>query len=179
MATKRFGATTAQPVEIAHETAHAAVAATTKGFDQTVAALKNGVTGAVAGFEKTQAEVKANMEKAMKTAEEFMSFGQGNVEAVLKSGQIWAEGVQEFGKTFAATAQAQLEQTMNTWKALAGVKSLKEAMELQTNLARNSVETVVTESGKLTDASMKLAEQALAPITARVTLAVEKFGRTA
>jgi hypothetical protein len=30
-----------------------------------------------------------------------------------------------------------------------------------------------------TDASVKLAEQAMAPITARVTLAVEKFGRVA
>jgi phasin family protein len=179
MATKRYGAVPAQTAEIAQETRQAATAAATKGFDETVAALKNGVSGAVAGFEKTQAEMKTNMEKAMKTAEEFMSFGQGNVEAVLKSGQIWAEGVQEFGRTFAATAQAQLEQTMNTWKALAGVKSLKEAVELQANLARSSVETAVAESGKLTDASMKLAEQAFAPITARVTLAVEKFGRTA
>ena len=176
MASKKFGAVPAQVVESGQETV---VTAATKGFDTTVAALKNGVSGAVAGFEKTQAEMKANMEKAMKTAEEFMSFGQGNVEAVLKSGQIWTEGVQEFGKTFAATAQAQLDQTMNTWKALAGVKSLKEALELQANLARSSVETVVAETGKLTDASMKLAEQAFAPITARVTLAVEKFGRSA
>jgi hypothetical protein len=30
----------------------------------------------------------------------------------------------------------------------------------------------------MTDASLKLAEQTLAPITARVTLVVEKFGRT-
>jgi phasin family protein len=177
--TVKYGATPAKAAAVAQQTRQAAVAATTKGFDQTVAALKDGVSGAVAGFEKTQAEVKANMEKAMKTAEEFISFGQGNVEAVLKSGQIWAEGVQEFGKTFAATAQAQLDHTMNTWKALTGVKSLKEAIDLQADLARNSVETVVAETGKLTDASMKLAEQALAPITARVTLAVEKFGRAA
>jgi len=178
MATRKYRTAPAKPAAVAQQTRQAAVAAT-KGFDQTVAALKNGVSGAAAGFEKTQAEVKANMEKAMKTAEEFMSFGQGNVEAVLKSGQIWAEGVQEFGKTFAATAQAQLEQSMNTWKALAGVKSLKEVLDLQTNLARGAVEAAVAETGKLTDASMKLAEQALAPITARVTLAVEKFGRAA
>jgi phasin family protein len=179
MATRKYRTVRAKPAAVAQQTRQAAVAATTKGFDHTVAALKDGVSGAVAGFEKTQAEVKANMEKAMKTAEEFMSFGQGNVEAVLKSGQIWAEGVQEFSKTFAATAQAQLDQTMNTWKALAGVKSLKEAIDLQADLARSSVEKAVAETGKLTDASMKLAEQALAPITARVTLAVEKFGRAA
>jgi hypothetical protein len=37
----------------------------------------------------------------------------------------------------------------------------------------------MTESGKLTDASMKLTEQALAPLTARFSLAMEKFGKPA
>ena len=46
-------------------------------------------------------------------------------------------------------------------------------------MARASMETAMAETGKLTDASVKLTEQALAPITARVTLAVEKFGRVA
>ncbi len=117
-----------------------------------------------AQFDKTQAEVKANMEKAMKTAEEFVSFGQGNLEAFAKSSQIWATGVQDLGKHVAANAQAQLEQTIATFKALAGVKSLKEAIDLQSSLARASVEKAVAETGKLTDASLKLAEQAIAPI---------------
>jgi phasin family protein len=161
------------------DTANVAQEAAKQGFEQTVAVLKDGMSGAVAGMEKTQAEVKANMDKAMKTAEEFVSFGQGNVEAAVKSGQIWAAGIQDLSKTFAATAQARMEQTVATWKAMAGVKSLKEAIDLQTNLARTSVEAAMTETGKLTDASMKLAEQTFAPISARVSLAVEKFGRAA
>ena len=72
-----------------------------------------------------------------------------------------------------------MDQTVATVKALAGVKSLKEAVDLQSSLARASLEKAVAETGKLTDASLKLAEQTLAPITARVTLAVEKFGRAA
>jgi phasin family protein len=107
----------------------------------------------------------------------MVSFSQGNFEAMMKAGQIWAAGMQDLQKTFAATAQAQVEAAMGTMKALSGVKSLKEAMDLQASLARASLETAVSESGKLTDASMKLAEQTMAPITARVTLAVEKFAR--
>lgn len=108
-----------------------------------------------------------------------MSFGQGNFEAFVKSGQIWAAGVQDLSKAMAATAQAQMDAAMSTFKALAGVKSLKDAVELQTSATRSSVETVMAETGKLTDASMKLAEQAMAPLAARVTLAAEKFGRAA
>ncbi len=163
--------------------AKVAEAAVSDGVEEAVeassAAMDNGISGVVAGFEKTQTEVKANMDKAMKTAEQMVSFGQGNMEAFMKSSQIWAAGVQDLGKSFAATAQAQLDQTMSTWKAMAGVKSLKEAIDLQSSLARSSIETAMAQTGQLTDASIKLAEQALAPITARVTLAVEKFGRAA
>ena len=115
----------------------------------------------------------------MKTAEDFVSFGQGNVEAFVKASQIWATGVQDLTKAFAATAQEQMDSNMAIFKALAGVKSVKEAIDLQTTLARTSMEKAVTETSKITDASMKLTEQAMAPITARVTRALEKVGRAA
>jgi phasin family protein len=155
-----------------NETAAATEAAVTSEIGHAAAAQKALVAS-------TQDEVKTKMEKAMKTAEEFVSFGQGNIEAFVKASQIWAAGVQDLGKQFAATAQAQMDQTVATMKALAGVKSVKEALDLQSSLARASVEKVMAETGKLTDASLKLTEQAMAPITARVTLAMEKFGRTA
>lgn len=132
---------------------------------------------ATAQFDKATTEATANMEKAMKTAEEMVTFGQGNLEALVKSSQIWAAGVQDLGKQVAASAQAQVDQTMATLKALAGVKSLKDALDLQSTLARSSVEKAVAETSKLTDASLKLAEQTLAPITARLSLAAERFVR--
>jgi len=159
-----------------HETA----ASTAKqGFEQTVTGLKDGMAQAAAGFETTQAKMKEGVEKAMKTAEEFVAFGQGNLEAFVKSGQIWAAGVQDLQKQIAATAQASFEETVATLKAMASAKSLKDAFDLQSTLARGAIEKTLAESGKLTDASMKLTEQALAPITARVTLAVEKFAKAA
>jgi phasin family protein len=150
-----------------------------KGIEHTVSALKDGMAQAAAGFEKTQARVKEGMEKAMKTAEEFVAFGQGNLEAMMKAGQIWAAGMQDIGKQVAATAQGSMEETMATVKALATVKSLKDAIDLQTGFARTTIEKTLAESGKLTDASIKLTEQTLAPITARVSMAVEKFAKPA
>lgn len=144
---------------------------------RTPEAFSAATPAAASQFGNATSEVKANMDKAMKTAEELVTFGQGNFEALVKSGQIWATGMQDLSKQVAASAQAQMDQTMATLKALAGVKSLKEAIELQSTLARSSVEKAVAETGKLTDASMKLAEQTMAPITARVSLAVERFGR--
>ncbi len=117
------------------------------------------------------------MEKVMKTTEEFFAFGQGNFEAVVKAGQIWATGLQDLSKQMAADAQANLDETMAAFKAMSGVKTLKDAIDMQTGFARSTFEKSMTETGKLTDASLKLAEQAMAPITARVTTAMDTFGK--
>jgi hypothetical protein len=54
---------------------------------------------------------------------------------------------------------------------------MKDAIDLQANLARTAIEKTLTESGRITESSIKLTEQVLAPLTARVTLAVEKFAK--
>lgn len=115
------------------------------------------------------------LDSLTKTTEQITSFSQGNVEAIMRSGQVWAAGCQAMSKTMAAAAQAHLSQTMTNWKALISVRSLKEAMDLRANVTHTSFETTFAETRKFTDASMRLAEQTMAPITERITLAVEKF----
>jgi phasin family protein len=156
-----------------------AEAETTKSIETTVTNLKARIEKTTAGFEATQAKMKEGVEKVMKTAEELVAFNQGNLEAIVKSGQIWATGMQDLSKHIAAAAQASMDESMSAFKALTGVKSLKDAFELQSSFARAALEKSLTESGKLTDASFKLTEQALAPITARVNVAVEKFAKAA
>ena len=148
-------------------------------IDATVSDLKEGIAKATAGFEATQTKMKEGMEKAMKTAEELVAFNQGNVEAVVKSSQIWAAGVQDLSKHYGCRRAGLPGPGMAAFKALTSVKSLKDAIELQSSFARSALEKSMAKSGKLTDASFKLTEQALAPITARVTVAVEKFAKAA
>ena len=128
-------------------------------------------------FATTQADMTQGMQDAMKTAEDFLAFGQGNLDAFMKSSQIWAAGMQDLSKQVAAMAQASFGETIATFQSLAAVKSPKDALDIQANLARTSFEKAAAETGKITDASMKLAEQAMAPITARLNLAAEKFAK--
>jgi phasin family protein len=153
--------------------------ATKPTIEATVTSIKDGVAKATAGFEATQAKMKEGVEKAMKTAEELVAFNQGNLEAMMKCGQIWTSGMQDLSKHFAAAAQASLDDGMTALKAVTSAKSLKDAFEAQSTYARAALEKSLAESGKLTDASFKLTEQALAPITARVSVAVEKFAKAA
>ena len=149
---------------------------TTNGFEKTVTSVKDGMENAARGFEVQQAKMREGMAKAMKTTEDLVAFGQGNVEAFVKAGQIYASGLQGLSRHLAASAQASVEETVATAKALSGAKSMKEAVDLQSGFARSMMEKTVAETGRITEASLKLTEQAIAPITARVALAVEKFG---
>lgn len=161
------------------ETAPSAEIVAEKTIEVTVPAITAEAPKTASGIGATQEKVTQGMEKAMKTAEDFVAFSQGNVEAMMKSGQIWVTGVQDLSKHVAAAAQASMEESLSTFKAMTSVKSLKEVFDLQTAFARAALEKTVSESSKLTDASFRLTEQTLAPITARVTVAVEKFSKTA
>ena len=115
----------------------------------------------------------------MNTAKDLVSFSQGNVEAYVRSSQILATGVQDMGKQVAATAQSSLEEMMATFRAMAGVRSIKDAMDMQATLARMTVEKAMAQTTQVTETSLKLAEQAIAPLADRMTLAVESFGKAA
>ena len=146
-------------------------------IDRTMSGLKDGVASATAGLEQAQATMRDGMQKVMRTAEQMFAFTQGNVEALTRSSQILASGMQDMGQSVAATARASVDDTMNTFKALAAVKSVKEAMELQTGLLRAMVERGVSQTSQMTESTVKLSEQAIAPIAARLSLAAETFSR--
>ncbi len=143
--------------------------------EKTVEGIKQGAATATAGMEQAQVQVKDGMQRVDEDRRADEPFSQGNMEALMKSHQILATGLTDLSRMFAASAKASLDETMSTFKAMTSVKSVKEAFELQSSFAKSSLEKAMAESGKMTEQSMKLAEQAFAPISARVNAAVETF----
>jgi phasin family protein len=155
-----------------------AVSATITATADTAAAVTSEVVETASSIEPKQ-PMTQGIKRMMKTTEDFVAFGQANLEAFVKSGQIWSAGVQELTKQIASSAKASFDDSVSTFKAMSTAKSVKEAMDLQSSFAKAALEKAMAESNKLTDASIKLTEQTLAPITARVTVAVETFGKAA
>ena len=116
---------------------------------------------------------------ATKSTEQFVAFSKGNLEAMTLSSQIWAAGVKDLAEKTTATMQASFQETMAAFKTLTSVKSLKEAIDLQSGMARTAMEKTMSAHSSLTEASLKLSEQAMAPLAARVTYAVETFSKAA
>jgi phasin family protein len=136
------------------------------------------------GANTARATMETNMDQATKAAEGFFKaaeeaaeFGRGNIEAFTKATQTLTMGMQDLGKQYFAMSQALTDHAMESAKALAAVKSLKEATDIQSAFAKASMERAMSEAAKLQEATLRLVEQAGAPLTARMTLAVEKISK--
>lgn len=136
------------------------------------------------GVEQAQAAFKAQIDEATKQAaaaqkgfEQAIELGKGNVEALIKSSTIFAEGIQELAKAALAVNQAAFEEGIANARALASVKSVREAVELQTGFAKTVFEKFVAETSKLSEQGTKLAERAFAPVAERVNVTVASFGK--
>ena len=128
-------------------------------------------------MENTMQQANKAAETFLKAAEDAAEFGRGNVEALTRATQIYVAGVQDLGRQTFALVQGLTDQAIEGAKALSTVKSLQEAATVQSNYARAVFEKSVTESAKLSEAALKLAEQTFAPLSARFTLAAERLTR--
>lgn len=150
----------------------------------TATVVETAAEAAQNGFEQAQTAFKAQIDEAAKHAaaaqkgfEQVIELGKGNVEALIKSSTIWAEGVQELAKAALAANQAAFEEGIANVRALAGVKSVREAFELQTGFAKAAFEKFVAETTKLSEQGTKLAERAFAPVAERVNVTVASFAK--
>jgi phasin family protein len=128
-------------------------------------------------FEKAssqfQQQLESKMKSAMKNAEVFTNFAKGNVEAAVSASTIWVNGTQDLTKLWTSRTEAAMASSAAALKALMAVKSVREAIDLQSSFAKEAFESTLADSRKLTEASMKLAEEAFAPLNARLNAAVE------
>ncbi len=161
-----------------------ATAAIETGVEQMDGFVKQGTEAATKGFEQAQAALKQQIEEAQKhaaamqkTFEDAIAFGKGNLDAFVQTSTILTEGMQEFARSTMALQQAAIAETIENAKALAGVKSVREAFDLQATIAKASTEKFVAETTKFSESSAKLAEKAFAPVIERVNLAVQTFGK--
>lgn len=123
------------------------------------------------------AGMQTAMEQASKAAQDFAEFSRGNAETLAQVAQTWMTGTQDISRQAFSFAQALTEHALEGARALSGVKSLKEAADIQTTYARGAVDKVMSETAKMQEASFRLAEQVSGPVSQRVSLAMERMGK--
>ena len=128
---------------------------------------------------EVQVKAKEAFDKGAAAFGEYNEFSKGNFEAVVQSGKILASGVQSLGTTLVADGKANFETLTAEVKELASVKSPADFFKLQAAFLRRNFDLAVAQTSKNSEAVLKLANEAAAPISGRVSLAVEKIKKAA
>ena len=126
-----------------------------------------------------QTRAKAAYDKLQAAAADVTEFTKGNVEAMVESGKILGAGVQDMARSEVAAAKGAFETATADMKAMAAVKSPTDLFKLQGELARRNFDAMVAHYSKNAETGMKIANEAFAPLSSRVSLAVEKFSKAA
>lgn len=130
------------------------------------------------GFQDTiteaQTKAKEVFEKSTKMLGEVGDFTKGNVEAVIESGKILAEGVQSLGSELAAEGRSAFEIMTGDIKELAAAKSPTDFFKIQSDMMRKNFDSAVAYGSKNSEAMLKLVSDVMAPISGRVSIAMEK-----
>lgn len=167
-------APTIAPVEAAVQASHDAVENVVKASTQVAS---KGVEKVVAmGQEQMAAAVKAGSD-AFKGYEDIVAYQKANVDAFVKSNEILVKGVQEINAVVFALAKESLDDSVALTQKLLGCKSIADVVAIQNDIAKKHYVKAVDESRKLSNISVKVAEQASKPITDRVTDTVEKLSK--
>ena len=126
-----------------------------------------------------QDRTKAAFEKTSAYASQYGEFTKGNLEAVVESGKILAAGLQDMGKAYVAEGKSAVETVTADVKEIAAVKSPADFFKLQGEIMRRNFDAAVATTSKNSEAMVKLMGDAFAPISTRVSLAVEKVKQAA
>jgi len=130
-------------------------------------------------FADIQGKAKAAFEKGTAALGEANDFAKGNVEAVVESGKILSAGLQDLGATLVAETRGAFDSMSADAKELAAAKSPTEFFQLQSELVRASFDRAVAEGSKLTEQLVKLAGEAVQPLSTRASLNAERINELA
>ena len=173
--------TTRKTTQTAAKQVDAAVAA---GKETVDAAVKVGTDAFAKGYENAVAATREQVDAAVKAGadafqgyEDVVSFAKDNVDAVMESSTILAKGVQEFNKVWFNLAQASVDQNVAATKALLGCKTAKELAQVHSGLVARNYDALVLDGRKLSDMSVKLAEEVAKPVNARVNAAMDRLSK--
>ncbi|MCZ8018179.1 phasin family protein [Novosphingobium sp.] len=126
-----------------------------------------------------QERAKTAFEKSNETFAELNEFTKGNVEALVESGKVLAAGLQDLGKVYVEDAKTGFETMTADVKELAAVKSPTDFFKLQGEILRRNFDAAVATGSKRSEAIVKLANDAFAPVQNRVSIAIEKVKQAA
>ena len=117
--------------------------------------------------------------KGQASAGDMTELAKANIEALTEAGRIAATGVRSIGQDALNSGRQGFEQASASLKTLADAKSPTEFIQIQSELARTSFDRMVAEGSKFAEAMVKLAGEAVQPLSNRASINAERINELA
>ena len=114
---------------------------------------------------------KTGFEKGAKFFETAGEFNKDNLEAYITSATVVGSGLQSLAQDSSDYAKKAIEDAVAVSKAIAGTKSIQEALELQTSYAKTAFAGYVSQLTQINQAFATTAKEGFAPLQARAEAA--------
>lgn len=126
-----------------------------------------------------QTRAKAAYDKTSEMTADMTAFHKGNFDAIVESGKVLAATMQDLGRTAVEDAKTAAETVTADVKKMVAVKSPTELFQLQGEIARRNIDSMVARTSKNAEVMMKLANDMFAPISTRASVAMERLNKAA
>lgn len=126
----------------------------------------------------TEAGAKAQA-ATLKSYEDVSAVARDALDAVVASSEVLSKGLQDLGNTVYGLTQQSFDEGVAVAKQIMAAKTVREAVDLQAALAKSQFDRLLAEAPRLGEQSLKLVEDAVAPLSASVTAAVDKLVKAA
>lgn len=117
---------------------------------------------------------KDSVEKTLSGINDVNTYSKKNLEAVVASVTAATKGAEALGAQAIAFSKKSVEDQVAASKALAGAKSVQEAVELQTSFAKSALESYLANVNAMSQTVTASVKDAFKPINERAIALVEK-----
>jgi phasin family protein len=124
-------------------------------------------------------QVEKVTQNLIQACEEASTTAREHVDAAMRSASVAWEGYTEINKKVTGLIQESLARALSTGKTLAGAKSLQEAAELHADYVRESFDSWVAGTGRISEISARVTKDALDPITEHANNTIGKITQRA
>lgn len=147
-------------VEVGKKSVEQAMKASTEGYEQAINVTKEQVEKASAAF--------------FKSYDEAAAISKENVDAFVAAGDVFTKSAETVGKAYFEYAQASAEAGVEATKAMMGAKTVKDFIDIQSDYARTSFDNFLAESTRLSELTVKAANEAFEPLKTQMNTSFEK-----
>jgi phasin family protein len=130
-------------------------------------------------MENTMQNAADQMEKAnrqlMSGFEDVAAFNRNNIEAMMQASSVMAEGMKDLSQAMMAHMQQSMQSAVSTGKAMMGVKTMRELMDIQSEYVKMMMDSMMSDSTRISEIAVRVTTEAAEPLNARVNDVVEKI----